>query len=373
MVSGPEYDKVIGERMLLHIGPQHPAQPGPFRIDVLIEGERIIEAYLDIGFVHKGIEKISEIKTYNQVIPITDRICYLASITNNICFCRVVEQLYGIDIPERAKWLRTLVTELSRIQSHTLWFGEFTNDLGFNTMFMYMVREREAILDLLTAITGARLNHSYARIGGVRQDIPEGFAEMVVSKFEAYEEPLKKNLGMLVGNDVINKRLKGVGILPENDAKRLGVTGPALRASGVDFDLRRNHPYDFYNRVDFDVITREEGDAYSRFEVRIDEVWESMKIIRQLLEQPPEGPITSKLPKRIAPPRGEAWARVSDPRGEMGMYLVSDGSEKPYRLKVRGPAFGILQALPPLLKGVFFADINAIAGSMDSCTSEVDR
>jgi NADH-quinone oxidoreductase subunit D len=373
MASEDLYDRVIGERMLLHIGPQHPAQPGPFRIDVLIEGERIIEAYLDIGFVHKGIEKISELKTYNQIIPITDRICYLASITNNICYCRTVEQLYGIEIPERAKWLRTLLTELSRLQSHTLWFGEFTNDLGFSTMFMYMVREREAILDLLTAITGARLNHSYARIGGVRQDIPEGFADMVEKKFEEFEEPLKKNLGMLVGNDVINKRLKGVGVLSAKEAKRLGVTGPALRASGVNFDLRKNHPYDVYDQVDFDVITRKEGDAYSRFAVRVDEVWESMKIIRQVLKQMPDGQITTKLPKRITPPRGESWARVSDPRGEMGMYLVSDGSEKPYRLKIRGPAFGLLQALPPLLKGVFYADVNAISGSMDSCTSEVDR
>jgi len=242
-MTAPEqaYDRAIGERMLLHMGPQHPAQPGPFRIDVLIEGERIIEAYLDIGFVHKGLEKLLEIKTYSQAIPLTDRICYLASITNNICYCRVAEQLYGIDVPERAKWLRTLTTELSRLQSHTLWLGEYSNDLGFNTMFMYMVREREAIIDLLTAITGARLNHGYARIGGVRQDLPEGFAGMVEQKFAEFEAPLKKNLGMLIGNDIFNKRLKGVGVLSAAEAKSFGVTGPALRASGRRAGLRRNY------------------------------------------------------------------------------------------------------------------------------------
>jgi NADH:ubiquinone oxidoreductase subunit D/NADH:ubiquinone oxidoreductase subunit C len=361
--------------MIMHMGPQHAIVPGPFLLDVLVEGERVRKAYLDVGYIHKGIEKIMENRTWLQGITYTDRLCYLASLSNNECYCGAVERLLGITPPERAQYIRVIIEELSRIQSHLLGTGEFLTLLGGATYspFLYMIIDREDILALIESVTGARITHSFVRFGGVRNDIPEGFIDKcrkvmknIVSRTNEYIE--------LVGQDPIyHRRMDNVGIIATEDAKRMGVSGPPLRASGVAYDMRKEDPILVYPDLDFKVISRTKGDANARIEVRLDEILESVRIIEQCLDRIPEGPIRTdeKIPKKI--PAGEAYYRVEDPRGEMGIYAISDGSDKPYRLKVRGPVYAYFQALPPLLEGVFIADVVAIAGSMDACTAEVDR
>ncbi|MBN1323923.1 MAG: NADH-quinone oxidoreductase subunit C [Methanotrichaceae archaeon] len=361
--------------MILHLGPQHAIVPGPFLLDVLVDGERIKKAFLDVGYIHKGIEKIMENRTYLQGIVYTDRMCYLASISNNEAYCGAVERLLGVTPPERAQYIRVIAAELSRIQSHLLGTGEFLTLLGSATYspFQYMIIDREDVISLLESITGARITHTFVRFGGVRNDLPDGFAEQARKVMKMVREKTMEYKDLIAADPIYRKRMDGIGVISPQDARDLGLCGPPLRASDTPYDMRREDPILAYPDLDFKVISRKEGDSAARVDVRLDEILESVYIIEQCLDQIPEGPVQEKLPKKIKPEPGEAYYRTEDPRGEMGFYVVSDGSDKPYRVKVRGPFYATFQTFTPLLEGVYLADVVAIAGSMDACTSEVDR
>lgn len=373
-------DKNVGpSEMILHIGPQHPMMPGPFRINAKLNGETVVDSEVEMGWLHKGIEKILENRTYLQGITIVDRICYMAAATNEEAFVGCVEKLADIEVPERAQYIRVILEELSRIQSHMLGMGEYATTLGFVSMFMFTIRDREDVLSLIDSITGARITHSFLRFGGVRDDLPEGFKDDVKYVFANLRKDIDTYEELFSTDAVYRSRTVGVGILTPEVAKDKGVAGPALRATGVTFDVRKDEPYLVYPDLDFKVCTAKVGDAYSRVQVRLDEIRESMYIVEQCLDQIPNGPLFPegtaygrRTPVMRVPP-GEVYHRVEDPRGEMGFYMVSDGSDKPYRVKIRGPVFPTLQGLPPLIKGVRVAEIITIAGSMDACTTEVDR
>ena len=365
--------------MIVHLGPQHPMQPGPFRLNLRLKGETVMDAEVELGYIHKGIEKILENKTYLQGITIVDRICYLVALTNEECFVGCVEKLLGIEPPERAQYIRVIIEELSRLQSHLLGMGEFGEFIGFVSMFMYTIKEREDILTLIDMVTGARITHSYLRFGGVREDLPEGFKEKAIPVLNNLKKVISDYEELFGSDRIYRERTVGVGVLTADVAKSLGVSGPALRATGVPFDIRKNEPYLVYRDLDFKVCTDTAGDCFARVQVRLNEMRESIHIIEQCLDMIPNGPIFPEgtpYGRRTPVMRvtaGEVFHRVEDPRGEMGMYMVSDGSDKPYRVKVRGPYYPTLQALPPLIKGTTVADVAAISGSMDGCTSEADR
>ncbi|MDD2439729.1 MAG: F420H2 dehydrogenase subunit FpoD [Methanosarcinaceae archaeon] len=370
---------VGSDEMILHLGPQHPMQPGPFRLNLKLKGETVVDADLEIGFIHKGIEKILENRTYLQGITIVDRICYLVALSNEECFVGCVEKLAGIEVPERSQYIRVIMGELTRIQSHLLGMGEFGEFIGFVSMFMYTIKEREEILSLIDMVTGARITHAYLRFGGVREDLPEGFKEKALPVLNSLKKTIDDYEEMFHTDSIYRERTVGVGTLTADSAKALGVSGPALRATGVDFDIRKAEPYLVYNDLDFKVCTETAGDIFARIQVRLNEIRESIYILEQCLDQIPSGPLFPENTPygRRTPvmrvPAGEVFHRVEDPRGEMGMYMISDGSDKPYRVKVRGPFFPTLQALPPLIIGTTVADVAAISGSMDGCTSEADR
>ncbi len=365
--------------MIVHLGPQHPMQPGPFRLNLRLKGETVMDADVELGFIHKGIEKILENRTYLQGITIVDRICYLVALTNEECFVGCVEKLLGLEPPERAQYIRVIIEELSRIQSHLLGMGEFGEFIGFVSMFMYTIRQREEILTLIDMVTGARVTHSYLKFGGVRDDLPAGFKEKAVPILNNLKKVISDYEEMFYSDRIYRERTIGVGVLTADVAKSLGVSGPALRATGVTFDIRKNEPYLVYKDLDFKVCTETAGDCFARVQLRLNEIRESIHIIEQCLDTIPSGPIFpegtpyGRRTPVMRVPAGEVFHRVEDPRGEMGMYMVSDGSDKPYRVKVRGPYYPTLQALPPLIKGTTVADVAAISGSMDGCTSEADR
>ena len=370
---------IAPSEMLLHLGPQHAIQPGPFLLDLKLRGETVVDAELEMGYIHKGIEKILENRTYLQGITITDRICYLAALTNNEVFCGCVEKLVGIEPPERSQYIRVIMEELSRIQSHLLGIGEFSTDLGFITMFLYMIREREEVLSLIDMVTGSRITHSYLRFGGVREDLPDGFAQKAMPVLNDLKTKLDEHEEIYNTDKIYHQRTVGVGVLTAKVASELGVAGPPLRATGVKFDVRKDEPYLIYNDLDFKVCTEKEGDIFARIKVRIDEIRESIYMIEQAFDQIPQGPLFpegtpyGRRTPVMRVPAGEVYHRVEDPRGEMAMYMISDGSDTPYRVKIRGPVFPTMQALPPLITGTYVADVAAIAASMDGCTSEADR
>jgi NADH-quinone oxidoreductase subunit D len=361
--------------MIMHMGPQHAMVPGPFLLDVLVEGERVKKAFLDLGYIHKGIEKIMENRTWLQGITYTDRMCYVASLSNNECYCGAVEKILGLEVPERAQYIRVILEELSRIQSHLIGTGEFLTliaGVGY-APWQYMISDREKIISLIESVTGARLTHTFVRFGGVRNDLPEGFADQCRKVLPYMKSRTNEFIELFEQDAIYHKRMDNVGIITPQDAKRMGVSGPPLRASGVAYDMRKEDPILVYPDLDFKVITGTNGDSGDRIDVRLKEILESIHIIEQCLDEIPSGPIKpeAKVPKKI--PAGEAYYRVEDPRGEMGMYVISDGGDKPYRVKVRGPFYATFQTLPPLLEGVYIADVVAIAGSMDGCPSEADR
>jgi len=374
------FNPTVGpSEMILHMGPQHPMQPGPYRLNLKLKGETVMDAEVELGSIHKGIEKILESKTYLQAIPILDRICYLVALTNEEAYVGAVEKLADIEVPERSQYLRVIVEELSRIQSHLLGMGEYGEFIGFVSMFMYTIKIREDILTLLDSVTGARITHTYLRFGGVRNDLPPGYRDMCKKVFVDLRQELDDYEMLFNDDSIYAARARGVGVLTADGAKEIGVAGPVLRATGVPFDIRKDEPYLVYKDLDFKVCTQTAGDCWARVQVRLDEMRESIYIIEQALDQIPDGPLFvegslygKRTPVMRVPP-GDVFHRVEDPRGEMGVYMVSDGSDKPYRVKIRGPVYPTMQALPPLLKGVAVADVAAIGGSMDGCTSEADR
>ncbi len=370
-----EQDIKSDSEMIMHMGPQHAMVPGPFLLDVLVEGERVKKAYLDLGYIHKGIEKIMENRTWLQGITYTDRMCYVASLTNNECYCGAVEKILGLEVPERAQYIRVILEELSRIQSHLIGTGEFLTliaGVGY-APWQYMIIDRERIISLIESVTGARLTHTFVRFGGVRNDLPSDFAEKCRPVMDYMRSRINEFLELFEQDPIYHMRMDNVGSITPETGKRMGASGPFLRATGVAYDMRKEDPILRYPDLDFKVITGTKGDCHDRIDVRLREILESIHIIEQCLDRIPAGPIRTetKIPKKI--PAGEAYYRVEDPRGEMGMYVVSDGGDKPYRVKVRGPFYATFQTLPPLLEGVYIADVVAIAGSMDGCPSEADR
>jgi len=391
----------IGEHsMVLNMGPQHPSTHGVLRLVLEIDGESIVALAPDIGYLHTGIEKTCEAKFYQQVVPLTDRIDYLCPMTNNLAYCLAVEKLLGLEIPERAQVLRILLNELTRIQSHLVWLGTHAMDIGALTMFLYCWREREALMRIFEAVSGQRMMTSYFRIGGLALEPPMGFTESVQTFLNSFPSKIDEYEGLLTGNPIWLGRIQGVGYLSAQDAIALGVTGPPARASGVDWDLRRDMPYSGYEKFKFAVPTSTLGDVYARYVVRIQEMRESLKICHQAMDMLAgmSGPIVADAPKIVLPnreqmktqmeslihhfkivtegfgvPAGEVYQAVESPRGEMGYYVVSDGTAKPYRVHMRNPSFATLQALETMCKGRLLADVVAVIGSIDIVLGEIDR
>lgn len=359
--------------MLLNVGPQHPSTHGVFRLVVKIDGEIITEATPVIGYLHRGTEKLAENLQYTQIIPYTDRMDYLSAMTNNYVICHAVETMMGIQVPERADFLRVMAMELGRIASHLVAWGTYILDLGATSPFIYAFRDREMIINMLNELSGARLTFNYMRVGGVKWDAPEGWVDGVREFVPYLREQLKGYHNLVSGNEIFLDRVKGVGVYSKEDAINYSLSGPNLRSTGVKWDLRKDEPYSIYDRFDFNVVTRDEGDCLARYHVRLEEIEESLKILEQACEQfPAEGEIMAKVPKIIKAPKGEAFVRIESPRGEIGCYISSDGKKEPYRLKFRRPSFYNLQILPKLLVGENIANLIAILGAVDIVLGEVD-
>jgi NADH-quinone oxidoreductase subunit D len=361
------------EEMLLNVGPQHPSTHGVFRLVVKIDGEIIKEATPVIGYLHRGTEKLAEDLQYTQIIPYTDRMDYLSAMTNNYVICHAVETMMDLEIPERAEYLRVLVMELGRVASHLVWYGTYLLDIGALSPFLYAFREREMIINLLNEISGARLTFNYMRVGGVKWDAPEGWIEKVREFVPYMRKQLEGYHDLVSGNEIFLNRVKGVGKYTKEEALSYSLSGANLRCTGVNWDLRKDEPYSIYDRFDFDVPVRNEGDAFSRYQIRMAEIEESLKIVEQAVEQFPEdGPIMAKVPRIIKAPKGEGYVRIESPRGEIGCYIASNGKKEPYRMKFRRPSFYNLQILPKLLKGENMANMVTILGGIDIVLGEVD-
>jgi len=403
IVGTPIFEAPVAEgsrdqHMVLNMGPQHPATHGVLRLVVEIDGEIIVRLYPEIGYLHTGIEKTCEAKFYQQVVPLTDRINYLDPLSNNLCYCLAVEKLLDLEIPERAQWIRVMLTELSRLNSHLIWLGTHAMDIGALTVFLYTFREREEILRLFEAVAGQRMMTSYFRIGGLSMEPPIDFFDRVRTFIRTFGEKIDEYSNLLTGNPIFMNRLKGVGYLSAEDAIAFGVTGPPLRASGVDIDLRRDMPYSSYEKFQFKVPISHAGDTWARYEVRLIEMRESVKIIEQALDGMPGGPVKADAPKIVLPdrekmktqmealihhfkivtegfdvPAGEVYQGIECGHGQVGYYVVSDGTAKPYRVHMRYPSFATLQALETMCKGRMIADLVAVIGSIDIVLGEIDR
>ncbi len=362
------------EPITINLGPQHPSTHGVFRLRVTLDGEVVLDVEPVFGYLHRGTEKLAEERTYTQIVTLTDRLDYVSSMTNNLAYVRAVEKLAGIPVPERGMYLRVISAELQRIANHLVATGFFLNELGaFQTPLVYCFRERERILDLFEMLCGARITLSYMRPGGVTQNPPEDFwpaLDILTRDMPGYIDDLE---GMITGNEIVLARTRDVGTLPAELAVNASVTGPVLRASGVQWDLRKADPYEVYDRVEFDIPIGSTGDTFDRYLVRILEMRESVNIIRQCVAQIPEGPIRTEEPYFLRPPVGDVYAAVEGPKGELGFYLVSDGGISPYRCKIRAPSYINLTVLRDMLVGWKIADLVIIFGSIDIVLGEVDR
>ena len=362
------------EPFVLNIGPAHPSTHGVFRMKATMDGEVIVDLEPVFGYLHRGVEKLCEERTFSGIIPLTDRLDYLGSMTNNFAYVVAVEKLAGIKVPERAEFIRVIMAELMRISSHLCSIGFLLNDCGaFMTPVLYTLREREKILDLFDMVCGQRLTYNYMRIGGVSQDLPAEFLPALnnfLKQMPAYIEEYEK---LLKDNEILQARTKGVGILTPEMAVNSSAAGPVLRASGVKWDLRKAAPYSVYDRFEFDIPTYEGGDCYDRYRMRIAEMWQSIRILEQALKHIPEGPVQEKVARLLKPPVGEAYGAIEGPKGELGFYLVSDGSIAPYRCRIRAPSLLNLSAIKEMSVGWKIADLMVIFGSIDICMGEVDR
>jgi NADH-quinone oxidoreductase subunit D len=363
-----------GEEMELNFGPQHPATHGVLRVKVKLDGERIVDSYPMIGYLHRGTEKLFELHPFFQNVPHTDRMDYVAAATNNLAYVGAVEKLTGIVVPPRARWIRTLLAELQRISSHLLWLATHAIDIGAMTPFFYTFRERERILDLFEQYCGARLTLNCMRPGGLPHELPVGWVEKCRELVEAFPDKFDEYEGLLTDNRIWKKRTVGVGVLPPDVAIDYGVTGPMLRGSGVAWDVRKAMPYEAYGEVEFEVPVGRNGDTYDRYLVRMAEMRQANRIVAQCLEKLPEGPIMAKRPRVLkASKEAEVYHGIEGPKGEIGFYIVGDGSANPYRCHVRPPSFLNLQSLPDLCKGALVADLVALIGTTDIVLGEVDR
>ncbi|PWK16259.1 NADH-quinone oxidoreductase subunit D [Tumebacillus permanentifrigoris] len=360
------------EELLMNIGPQHPSTHGVLRVVVKVDGELIVDADPVVGYLHRGTEKLAEDLQYTQIIPYTDRMDYLSSMVNNHAIVNAVEKAMDLQIPERAEYMRIIVVELNRLMSHLVFLGTYLLDLGAMTPFLYAFADREKIVEFFNRLCGARLTYNYMRIGGVKWDAPNGWLDDV-REFVPY---MRKQFDMfhelVTGNEIFLQRVKGIGQFDTETALNFAMSGINLRSTGFNWDLRKNKPYSIYDRFDFDVIVGENGDCFDRYMCHMKEMVESLKIVEQALEQIPEGPVMGKVPKIIRVPAGEYYSAIEGTRGELGVYIVSEGKDKPYRLKFRRPSFVNLQLLPQLLKGQSMANLIAILGAVDIVLGEVD-
>ena len=386
------------ERVILSMGPQHPSTHGVLRLVLELEGETVVRALVDIGYLHTGFEKSFENLTYAQGITLTDRMDYLAPLSNNLGFCLGIEKLLGLEIPRRAQWIRVLLTELTRIQSHLVWLGTHALELGAMSVFLYCFREREDILRIFELVSGQRMMTSYFRVGGLALEPPLHWLRRVEKFVGEFPRRLEEYETLLTKNPIWLRRTVGVGQISAPDAIALGLSGPSLRASGVKWDIRKAEPYSSYDQFDFHIPTRPEGDVYARYLVRLDEMRESLKIVRQAMAGLPDGPINADAPHIVLPDResmktsiealiyhfklvtegfhppvGEVYQTIESPRGELGFYIVSDGSPKPWRCHVRAPSFANLQALTKIAEGRLIADVVACIASLDTVLGEIDR
>ena len=398
VLEAPVAEGSRDQHMVLNMGPQHPSTHGVLRLVLEIDGEIVVRLYPEIGYLHTGIEKTCEAKFYQQVIPMTDRVDYLGPMANNLCYCLAVEKLLQLEIPERAQWIRVLLTEVTRLNSHLIWLGTHAMDIGALTVFLYTFREREEILRIFEMVAGQRMMTSYFRIGGLSMEPPLGLFERIQAFIKTFPEKIDEYSNLLTGNPIFVNRLKGVGYLSKEDAIALSVTGPVMRASGIDFDLRRDMPYSGYEKFKFRVPVTTEGDVWARYLLRLDEMRESVKIIQQALDGMPGGPVKADAPKIVLPdreamktqmeslihhfkivtegfpvPAGEVYQGIESGHGQMGYYVVSDGTAKPYRVHMRYPGFATLQALEVMCKGRMLADVVAVIGSIDIVLGEIDR
>jgi NADH-quinone oxidoreductase subunit D len=394
----PVVDPGQDRTMILNMGPQHPSTHGVLRVLLEIDGETIIRLMPDIGYLHTGIEKTCEAKFYQQVVPLTDRIDYLCPLTNNLAYVLAVEKLLGLEIPPKAQWMRVMLNELTRINSHLVWLGTHAMDIGAMTVLLYCFREREDVLRLFEMISGQRMMTSYFRIGGLALEPPLGFFDRVREFADLFPSRVDEYENLLTGNPIWQMRTQGIAKISAEDAIALSATGPTLRASGVDLDLRRDAPYSSYDKFKFNVPLGKNGDVYDRYLCRVKELRESIEMVRQALDGMPEGPIKADAPKVVLPdrekmktqmealiyhfkiitegftvPPGEVYQGVESPRGEMGYYVVSDGTAKPYRVHMRAACFANLQTLPKLCEGGLLADVVAAIGSIDIVLGEIDR
>ncbi len=384
--------------MVLNMGPQHPSTHGVLRLVLEIDGEIVLKVVPDIGYLHTGIEKTCEAKFYQQVVPLTDRIDYLSPLTNNLVYCLAVEKLLQIEIPPRAQWIRVLLNELTRLNSHLVWLGTHALDIGAMTVFLYTFREREEILRILEHVSGQRMMTSYFRVGGLALEPPLDMFDWIQRFIKILPEKIDEYQNLLTGNPIWINRLKGVGHLSAEDAISLGVTGPPARASGIDWDLRRDMPYSSYEKFQFKVPVSLDCDVWARYILRLEEMRESIKIIQQALDGMPEGSVKADAPKVVLPdrekmktqmesliyhfkivtegfavPAGQVYQAVEGAHGEIGYYVVSDGTAKPYRVHMRYPGFATLQALQTMCEGRLLADVVAVIGSIDIVLGEIDR
>lgn len=391
-------DDALDNEMILNMGPQHPATHGVLRLLLRLDGETVIACVPELGYLHRGYEKMAENMSYYEYIPHTDRLDYLSPPANNVAYVLAVEKLLGIEAPKRAQYIRMMMSELSRIASHLLAIGALAMDVGALTVFLWTLREREKILDLYDVICGARFTTSYTRIGGVASDVTPKVLAETKAFIDQLEEKVDEVERLLNGNRIFLERLEGVGVISGKDALDVGLTGPALRGSGIAHDLRRAAPYLFYNEMDFNVITYPEGDCLARYFVRADEIRESMKIINQVIERMPTGDTMLNAPKKVLPkkteiysrmeelihdfmivnfgtnpPKGQIYHGVENPKGELGFHIVSEGEGHPWKLKIRSPSFVNLQALAQLCKGHMVSDVVAIIGSLDPVMGEADK
>ncbi len=398
-VVEPVTESVRGKRMTLNMGPQHPSTHGVLRVLIELDGENITKATPDIGYLHTGIEKECEVKTWQQVVTLTDRVDYLANLSNNLVYALAVEKLIGdIEIPPQAQWMRVMLTELSRIQSHLVWLGTHALDIGAMTVFFYCFREREDLLKIFEMFSGQRMMTSYIRPGGLALEPPRGWQRVVKKFIDGFPSKVDEYENLLDSNPIWMRRTQGVGFISIEDMLDLGITGPMLRGAGVNWDIRKTEPYSSYEKFDFDVQTRQENDVYARYKVRTGEMRQSARIVKQALEGMPGGPWHADAPKIVLPdrekmktqmealiyhfkivtegyrvPAGEVYQLVESPRGEIGYYIVSNGTSRPYRVFMRTPSFGNIQGLGKLLENTLIADSIASMGSMDFVLGDTDR
>jgi len=363
------------EQYAINIGPQHPSTHGVFRFRLTLDGEVIVDVEPIFGYLHRGMEKIAEGRNYTKNIPLTDRLDYLSSMINNHAYCMAVENLMGVKVPERAEYIRVIMAELQRIASHLAGIGFFLNDIGaFMTPLLYMFREREKIIEMFDMVCGQRLNYNYMRFGGVSMDLPRDFLPALNKLLNQLPGYVNEYDRLISTNEIALVRAKGVGILPRELAINASAAGPVLRGSGVKWDLRKDQPYSIYERFEFDIPTGEAGDTYDRYIVRLEEIRQSVRILKQAVEQLPEGETLAKVSKLVRPPAGsETYAAVEGPKGELGFFIASDGTENPYRWHVRAPSLINLTVIREMLLGWKVADLMAIFGSIDIVMGEVDR